>query len=282
MGVGGGIRVGRVPTGAGGRWGWGHGAVAYSRGLVWLVGRVGEGRMRIVGLRLWTSELGALRGFYTGVLGLPLVEEGPGEGLGAGAAWFTVRAGATLLTFVGGATASTAGRACGAGVGVTRLTFVGGATGAPTYHVAFNIPRNLLSAAKVWLVGRAALLTLDGADEFDSPSWNARQVYFLDPAGNILEFIARQNLRDDGVGPFDAGAILNVSEIGLPTDDVTATVARLVGEHGFAPFRERSETFAPVGDEEGLLIVVRRGRPWFPTTRAAEGHRVEVTIGGES
>lgn len=216
--------------------------------------------MRIEELRLWTGDLGALRAFYATELGLPLVADGDEA--------FTVRAGAT------------------------RLTFLADPAGAPTYHFAFNIPRNLLPAAKAWLGGRAELLTRDGEDEFaSSPDWNARMVYFLDPAGNILELIARQNLANDAPvtapgaasdsppGPFGPEHVLNVSEIGVPTDDVPATVARLRAEYGLAPFGDQSDSFAPVGDEEGLFIVVRRGRHWFPTDRAAGVFRCEWRVG---
>lgn len=164
--------------------------------------------------------------------------------------------------------------------GATRLTFRADAARAATYHFAFNIPENKLPAAKSWLAGRADLLTQDGADEFASQTWNAQQVYFFDPAGNILEFIARHNLPNAAAGPFGPRDILGISEIGLPADDVQATVALLTHDLGLSPFKDQSDTFAPIGDDHGLFIVVRRGRHWFPTTTAADLHPLAVAVAG--
>lgn len=204
--------------------------------------------MNLLDLELLTRDLGALRAFYNQGLRLPLLASTPDR--------FTVRAGAT------------------------RLTFTADATRAATYHFAFNIPENKLPAAKAWLSGRADLLTQDGADEFASQSWNARQVYFFDPAGNILEFIARHNLPNAAPGPFDPADILNISEIGLPVGDVPAAVDRLARDLALSPFREPGDTFTPLGDEHGLFIVVRQGRHWFPTRTAAELHPLAVAIAG--
>ena len=59
-----------------------------------------------------------------------------------------------------------------------------------------------------------------GKDEFESKSWNSDSVYFKDAAGNVLEFIARHNLKNAVEEEFDSSQILNVSEIGLPSEDV--------------------------------------------------------------
>lgn len=39
---------------------------------------------------------------------------------------------------------------------------------------------------------------------------------------------------------------------------------------GVAPFRgSEGETFTALGDDQGLLIVVQRGREWYPSTGLA-------------
>ena len=204
--------------------------------------------MRITELQLPTSDLAALRAFYTERLGLTLE--------GNNVADFAVRAGAS------------------------RLQFFASAAVVPPQHFAFTIPRNQLASAKVWLRGRAALLTQEGQDEFASTDWQAQQVYFRDPAGNILEFIARQTLPDEADGPFDPAQIVSVSEVGLPTDDVPATVAALVAAFGLASYGEVSDTFTAVGDAEGLLIVVQDGRIWFPRGTPADAVPLVATIAG--
>lgn len=205
--------------------------------------------VRILAARFPVADPAALRPFYTDTLALPLLDAEP-EG-------FSVRVGATRLTFVA-------------------------APGPPAiHHFAFNIPRDALAAAKAWLTAHTPLLTQDGEDEFDSVSWRSRQLYFRDAAGNILELIARQALPAAGAVPFGPAQFLSVSEVGLPVDAVPATVAALGRDLALLPYLGGGDTFAPVGDEEGLLIVVQAGRHWFPTTDAATVVPLAVTLAGD-
>lgn len=155
-------------------------------------------------------------------------------------------------------------------VGASRLTFEQGPASHP-YHFAFGLPAARFRAAKTWLASRRALI-LDraGRDEFEFPDWNARSVYFYDPAGNIVEFIARPgDLAADGE-PFTPSDLTGVCEAGLAVPDVPAAVSRLTGELGLRAYGGTgSETFMAVGDESGQLIVVRRGREWYPDTGVA-------------
>src|SRR5262249_27317150 len=67
--------------------------------------------------------------------------------------------------------------------------------------------------------------------------------------------------------PFGASSIVAVTEIGLTCADVPTQVAWLRAELGVEVYvGGASEEFAPVGDEEGLLIVVKQERVWFPDT----------------
>src|SRR5215213_3854112 len=98
-------------------------------------------------------------------------------------------------------------------VGETDLIF----TQAPSdfdgaYHFAFNIPENQFRAAKKWISERIPLLRDEnGKDEFNSDSWNSDSVYFKDTAGNVLEFIARHNLKNRVGMDFDSRQSLNIS-----------------------------------------------------------------------
>src|SRR5690606_37168328 len=89
------------------------------------------------------------------------------------------------------------------------------------YHFAFNIPENQFAAAKAWISSRVPLLRDEnGQDEFHSESWNSHSVYFKDAMGNVLEFIARHNLKNAATPDLGGAHFLNVSEIGLPSEDV--------------------------------------------------------------
>ena len=109
---------------------------------------------------------------------------------------------------------------------------------------------------------------LDVTEEHDFSGWDgARAVYFRDPEQNIVEVLARPEPRPE----------LTLAEVGLPVEDVPAAVEALA-ELAIDPYREWDETFAPLGDVDGLLIVVRIGRGWFPYDVPARAAPVAVTV----
>ena len=134
------------------------------------------------------------------------------------------------------------------------------------YHLAFNIPANQFRLAKEWISNRVPLLRDKyGKEEFESESWNSDSIYFADAAGNVLEFIARHDLENEVDGEFDSRQILNVSEIGLPSEDVLAFAEELCRRLNLSVFKQKlNETFTPVGDDDGLLIVAIQDRIWMP------------------
>lgn len=201
--------------------------------------------MRFVEVTLKTAEMAALKHFYVDVLGVPVIAQGNG-----------------FVTF---------------GIGETKLTFEETAEGRPFYHFAFNIPENQFREAKAWISGKTALNLENGEDETNSIDWNAHSVYFEDPAGNILELIARHTLDNASDAPFNADGLLCVSEIGIVKEDVPAYVEELEGR-GVPKYREGSGEFAPVGDEHGLLIVVKKGRRWFFAEKNAEIFPAKVHV----
>jgi hypothetical protein len=111
---------------------------------------------------------------------------------------------------------------------------------------------------------------LDVTDEYDFSSWGgARAVYFRDPEQNVVELLARPQ----------PGPELAIAEVGLPVEDVAEAVAALAWLR-IEPYREPGDDFAPLGDADGLLIVVRVGRGWFPYDVAAGTAPIDVTIEG--
>jgi catechol-2,3-dioxygenase len=112
---------------------------------------------------------------------------------------------------------------------------------------------------------------LDVTEEHDFSSWGgARAVYFRDPEENVVELIARPDARPE----------LALAEVGLPVDDVPAAVEALRDTLGIEQYREGNETFAPLGDDDGLLIFVRVGRAWFPVGVPAGTSPIEVSVAG--
>ncbi|RJE86041.1 ring-cleaving dioxygenase [Paenibacillus sp. 1011MAR3C5] len=189
--------------------------------------------------------------FYRDVLGLPIRESAENR--------FTVQTGYTSLTF---------------------LHQPADTGTAPYYHFAINIPENKLDEAKRWIESRVEIGSEDGEDISYSELWDSHSVYFLDTAGNILELIARHTMDNAVDRPFDPKRdLLGISEMGMPTKDVPRAVDELEAL-GIPTYKRRDSVFNPVGDEEGILIVVKPGRRWHFTNLTAECFPFQANVKG--
>lgn len=149
------------------------------------------------------------------------------------------------------------------------------------YHFAFNIPENKLAEAIAWCTDKVALIRIEDQNVIANfENWNANAVYFYDNNGNLLEFIARHDLYNSQTEKFSSKSILNISEIGIVTGNPLELGNQLKLEHGLEFFNknENSELFAAVGDDEGLLIMVRPNRNWYPTNTPSESNATEISI----
>jgi hypothetical protein len=207
--------------------------------------------MNITRLELLTADLQAQRDFYADVLELPATST---------PSTLEVKAGATDLVFK-----------------QAWSDFEG------AYHFAFNIPENQFLASKAWISRRIPLLRDEsGNEEFPSKSWNSDSIYIKDAAGNVLEFIARHNLKNTIDGGFDSQQILNVSEIGLPSEGVVEFANELCNKLNVSVFRqEPNESFTPVGDDNGLFILPLKGRIWMPNS-GVPARLLPVKVNGEA
>lgn len=160
-------------------------------------------------------------------------------------------------------------------VGRTELIFQQDEGVEPFYHLAFRVATNDPAAAVAWTRSRVPLLP-DGAEEvFHSSMWDSTQFYFYDGDGNVLELLTRESPTSEAFGP---DAFLYVTEVGLPVADVLETVVGLERSLGAPRKNGESATFNPVGDQDGLLIMVPHGRNWYPTNRPALTLPVQIEL----
>lgn len=194
--------------------------------------------MRITTLTLSTADPAEQKKFYSDVLGF---EEIPALGDSDG---FSFQA------------------------GHTRVNFVPGDRDAK-YHFAFNIHPDKLPEAINWIQSKGVELIHSSEHKgflIDFPNWWAKSVYFYDPAGNIVEIIARGALGPAGNSPkFSAQSLIGVSEIGIVTEDVPYFREWLNITHGIPPFERNKNTdnFSAMGDDHALLLLVHKGRKWY-------------------
>jgi catechol-2,3-dioxygenase len=198
-------------------------------------------------VQLSTSNLTKQLEFYRDTLGLPVLEQSN-----------------TSVLFQAGS---------------SRLEFIQNNTDT-FYHFAFNIPSTRFTEAKTWLSERVALIKdSSGQDEFHSQNWNADMFYFYDVCSNVVEFIARHDLKSQLTEPFSAQSLECVSELGIVTDNVPQTVEQIQALTGASLYRATmDDMFVPVGDEHGLFIVVKQNRIWYPETKPALAAPFKVKI----
>lgn len=193
--------------------------------------------MHIIRVELFAKNLEAQARFYAEKLGLPVSKQVDGQ--------ITIKAGATDLVFK-----------------KASPDFEG------FVHLAFNIPENKLEDAHAWLDARTTLIPNKNWQEiFFFERWNTHAMYCYDAAGNILEFAARHNLKNPSAESFGSAWILCVSEVGLVTEDVLGQTSRFVSKMGIQSFQDTvNNNFAALGDDNGLILLARKGREWYPNT----------------
>lgn len=187
-------------------------------------------------LTLQTNKLEIMKEFYGNTLGFSIC--------GGNSNNFQIRVGTSILEF-------------------TNEKVVG----EPYYHFAFNVPANQFQEAKEWLKGKTTLLLEDGEDEADFSFWPAHACYFEDPAGNIVELIARYNENPKRELPFSVNSILNLSEIGLIVKDAPKVAEQLkeiaIFDSDNTPVTNSSLNFMQDSKNGVFIILTSIGRRWL-------------------
>jgi len=185
-------------------------------------------------LTLFTSQLDELIRFYEDVLEWPVVDQN-----------------ARSISFR---------------LGQSRLTFQYRSAATP-YHFAINIPYNQVQEALDWARERVDILSYEGEEVVDFSAWDAQAFYFYDPDRNVVEFIARRALSNASDRRFSGNSLQEISEIGLPSEDIESVYQYLNQQTGISIYSGSFDSFCAVGNEKGLFICVdtREKDTWFPT-----------------
>lgn len=141
------------------------------------------------------------------------------------------------------------------------------------YHFAFNIPPNLFRSAKQWIQERIPLLIEKGEDEAHFIESKAEAIYFEDPAGNIVEYIARKETTPNVPEQhFHPKHVLEISEIGVSTDELKEFVDELI------QLGAKSRNHVPISyvnflnfigeyEDGNFILVGPLGRRWYFSTK---------------
>lgn len=162
-------------------------------------------------------------------------------------------------------------------IGDSLLTFEENRIHKSYYHFAFNVPFGALEKALKWAHKKVEVIQVDDEVIQEFKAWNARALYFLDPAGNVVELIGRKRFNDEYPASFNESKLLNISEVGLPVFEVSSAYKTIKKATGLQKFDCVSNMFCAAGDDEGLLILVDSAeKSWFPTEDPARAFNLEV------
>lgn len=195
--------------------------------------------MKIQLLELFSPKLEAQTAFYSKVLGLEIIE----------------RTSESVSFSIGHST--------------LKLTF---REEHKPYHFAINIPANKEKEALTWLKERVDIIKYANSEIQYFDFWKAYAIYFYDADKNIVEFIARKTLNNHSNLSFKQSSLLEISEIGLPTVDISFEYKQLHKATGILIYSGSLEQFCAIGDEHGLFIVINKNlkKQWFPTQDKTE------------
>ncbi|QOG01381.1 VOC family protein [Flavobacterium sp. MDT1-60] len=205
--------------------------------------------MKLEHIQIQTNNIKETELFYKDTLGLSILEKKSNS--------ITIKAGDSVLKFIEN----------------TDFDSI--------YHFAFNIPENKLEEAINWCTNKIDLILIEDKRIIANfETWNANAIYFYDNNGNLLEFIARHDLDNFQIKEFSSKSILNISEIGIVHEDPMELGEQLITNHDLLFFEKNynSENFAAIGDDEGLLIIVKPNRNWYPTQTPSKSNKTEIII----
>jgi catechol 2,3-dioxygenase-like lactoylglutathione lyase family enzyme len=212
--------------------------------------------VRIVRLTLDCADLGAQEEFWAGTLGLEVARADALE----------VRLASSTIRFRRAAPGS-----------------------APRHHFAINVPPGSIERAAAWVAERHDLLAFHGDEDEEEGATivhadrGTPAVYFLDPAGNVVELIANVRLgggADGDPAVFGAADLLDLAEVGIAATDPAATctaVGGFLGEDvlwGGAP----DWLLTAIGDARSVVIVAPLERGWIPVDLPARPAPAEIVV----
>jgi hypothetical protein len=207
-----------------------------------------QNSMDIVRLEILTNNIAVTRKFWGEKIGLTekLDESGPNK--------VTYNLGSSLLTFKY----------------INRTEpFVN--------HFAISIPPNQIESALTWAKNKQ-IKTIKNeitvADIYSNPVFNSKSIFLDDSVGNIVEFIAFQNLGENFSGkkiatrvdgPFSKEQLFNISQVSLAGINVRASYDILHNVFQYDSLSRSTASYKPTGGPEGLILLRLKSRPYLPT-----------------
>lgn len=210
-------------------------------------GRVTENSMQIESVVFQTNQIESMREFYGETLELPITSRDVDS--------FSVAAGSTTVTFERTNTAN------------------------QNYHFALRVPNGQLIPAAHWLLERTELSEHPtGSKVVEFTQLNSESIYFVDPAGNLIEFVARSDLDDTVEGDFSPTYIRSMNEIGMPVNEVAPMISFLTDRIGIESLGDVDADIVSIGDLNGMIVIAQAGTDWFMSDKTKRVEPLEISI----
>jgi hypothetical protein len=166
--------------------------------------------------------------------------------------------------------------------GNTKLTFRRDQLGyGGLYHFTIDVPENQIENARIWLQKRAKLVkdADTGAEIVHKSKLNAHSLFFMDPGGNLIELVARHDVKNAQAGDFNKSMLLAITDVSIVTRNVKDCEDLLYTNFGLLGFPGTSNSVKPIGGQKGTITLHVPSRPYYPTNELiAFSYRLEVVI----
>jgi len=156
--------------------------------------------------------------------------------------------------------------------GTTRVYFDKSDT-RPYYHVCFRLGAAFFD--EIFNRLKKEDLLLSNEDGEISMYWQGKQAYFYDPDGNILEILERPFSHGDK----EPNGWYDVGEVGIPSQNIYELRDFLL-PYMDNQFESNNDLFSFFGNDDGVGVLVKTGRNWYPTNRPAEIHPIKLVVSG--
>lgn len=154
--------------------------------------------------------------------------------------------------------------------------------GVPHYKIAFNVAPRHFDLACQWVRSKKTLLhDSDGNETFWYEPFGAESIYLKDPAGTILEWTAREGLRDViplGGVPYMFG----IGGAGLVVKDIRGVADQFTSELGVSEIALPDSSNVALGDAWGILHLEKEGSLWLPDNTLAEAFPMKIFLEGKT
>lgn len=146
------------------------------------------------------------------------------------------------------------------------------------YHFAIDIPPSKCNRIKASIKNKFELLVEEDDDEIYFEHINARSSYINDPSGNIVEFVARNDLDNKYIEVVNMD-FLRISEISLVTNKVIETFNQLK-MYGFRErdneILENSLNFICSGIEKSYILLTKENRRWLFSDKLSKSFPIKI------